>query len=182
VLVVTRPETRELEHQHANFLPNVFAWFQKRCGEQIGIQKIGIRLTGLCAEPVEIRKTFDCERISHLEADAKIIRHLVCQTLKVFATREIVIRGIHANRFEDLGILRQAISLEAGFSESIAEDVAPLVVTDPLLAVVVEPERQPGVDVEERRRAPADPAAKGQGARSLGTLRGPAEISLDLNS
>src|SRR5689334_18438213 len=104
MLVITRPETRELEHQHSDFLPNVFAWFEKRRREQISVQEIGIPLTGLCAEAVEIRKMFYGESISHLEAESKIIGHLVCQTLEIFPTREIVICRVHANRFENFRV------------------------------------------------------------------------------
>jgi hypothetical protein len=50
VLVVARPEARKLEHQHFHFLADVFTRFEKRCREQVRVQKILIRLAGLPAE------------------------------------------------------------------------------------------------------------------------------------
>src|SRR6266567_2356152 len=85
VLIVARPETRELEHQHAHLLANVFARSEERRREQVGVEEIPIRLSGLCTETVEPGKLFDGKRIGHLEAESEIVRHLICQPLQILA-------------------------------------------------------------------------------------------------
>src|SRR5437899_5311397 len=113
-LIVTRPEARELEHQHAHFLANGFARSEERRREQVGVQEIPIRLSGLCTETVELGKLFDGKRIGHLEAESETVRHLICQPLQILVTRKIVIRRIDANGLENLRVFAQAVTLEPG--------------------------------------------------------------------
>src|SRR6266446_181954 len=79
VHIVARPEARELKHQHAHLLADLFARSEERRREQVGVQVILIWLTGLCTETVELGKLFEGQRIGHLEAESEIVRHLIGQ-------------------------------------------------------------------------------------------------------
>jgi hypothetical protein len=54
--VIAGPEPRELEHQKAHLRTNRFAGQQERVREKLSVQKVGIGLPGLVAEPIQFGK------------------------------------------------------------------------------------------------------------------------------
>src|ERR1017187_4869865 len=71
--------------------------------------------------------------IRHLETKLKILRHLGNHSLKIFFIREAVIRAVHTDGLEHLGVFGQAVFLKAqivkfpGIAEArfIVENPAP---------------------------------------------------------
>jgi hypothetical protein len=64
----------------------------------------------------------------NLEAELEIRWYLRGQALEILAGGEGVVGSIHADGLEDLGVLGQAVLLEAGLGEFASVEIAGLVV------------------------------------------------------
>lgn len=124
VLVVARPKARELEHEHADFATDVLARFEKRCREQVSVEKILVRLACLRAETVQPGKLLDRDSVGDLQAKLEVRRHSIRQSLQILPARKIVIGGIHTNGPEHFGIFTEAAAVEPGFGHLAAIPVA----------------------------------------------------------
>jgi hypothetical protein len=92
---------------------------------------IGLWLSFHLWEAEQIGKFLERDRIGHLEAKLEITGHGIRQLLQIFPPGEIVIGGVHANRFEHFGILGQAIALKTGLGE-----FAPMKVPVPVIELI----------------------------------------------
>jgi hypothetical protein len=121
-------ETRELEHQDADLRSNRLARLKKSAGESIRVQEVLVHGPLACAEARQVGEALDRDGVGHLEPEPEIRWHLRGQALEILAAGEGVVGRIHADGLEDLGVLGQAVLLEAGLGELAPVEVAGLVV------------------------------------------------------
>jgi len=69
--------------------------------------------------------------VGHLQPKPEVIRRLVDHAFQILLAREIVVSGIDADSFENLGIFRQALPVEARHGELSPVFVAGAVVEHP---------------------------------------------------
>ena len=113
-----------------------FAGLQERLREQIGVEEVLVGLPGLLAETVQLGKLLDRDGVGHLQAEQEVVRRLVDHAFQVLLAGEGVVGGIDADGLEDLGVFRQAVTLEPGFGELAPVFVAGAVVEHPAPAGV----------------------------------------------
>jgi hypothetical protein len=113
-----------------------FAGLQEALREQVGIKEVFIGLTGPFAEAVELGEFLDGDGVGDLEPEKEVVWSLADHALQVLPAREGVIGGVHTHSLEDLGVLRQAFPVEAGFGKLAAVFVADGVVNGPAPAGV----------------------------------------------
>jgi hypothetical protein len=104
VCVIGRPEAREPEQEHALLVADGLAGLEERAREQLGVEEVGVGLTGLDAETVELGELLDGAGIGDFEAEPEIVGHLPGQSFAILAPREVVVDGVHADGLEHLGV------------------------------------------------------------------------------
>ena len=110
-------EPAELEHQQPDLTAERLTGFQERADEQLGVEEVVVRLPRLHSETRQVGEPLQRDVVGHFEGEEKVSRHLLDQTVEILGGRELVVSSIHADGFEDLGILNEAVPLESGFGE-----------------------------------------------------------------
>ena len=117
MFVIRGPEPGKLEHEDADFGADFFAWFQECVREEVGVEEVRVRVACFGAETGEIGKFLDGDGVGDLEAELKIVGHLISEFVEIIGAREIIVGGIDADGIEDFGVFAEAIPFEACFGE-----------------------------------------------------------------
>jgi len=70
---------------------------------------------------IEVRKLLKGDCVRHLEAKSEIVWNLIDQALEILPAWKIIIGGIHANAFENVGVFTQAVALKSRFGKFAPE-------------------------------------------------------------
>ncbi len=113
------------------------AGLQERLCEQIGVEEVLVGLPGLLAKTVELRKLLDSDGVGHLQPEQEVVRRLGDHTFQILRAGEGVVGGIDADRLEDLGVFREAVTLEPGFGKLAPVFIAGAVIKHPAPARIL---------------------------------------------
>ena len=109
MFVIIRMKTRELKHQDADIRADGLAWLEECAAEQIGVQEVLVGAA--CADAERGRGCGNFLTVISsvtLRPNWKSGGTFSSQAREIFFARKRIVGGIHAHRFEHLGVFAQA--------------------------------------------------------------------------
>lgn len=112
MFVIAGIKARELKYEQADVLAERLARTDKRMVKQFRIEETFVGLAGAGTVTRQVGKLLDRDFINYPKGELEIRRHLGNEAAQVFLIGELLKRGVHAHRFEHLGVFTQAIPLK----------------------------------------------------------------------